>query len=547
MIPAFWVKTDKCLTKNRWRWSAGSVIFLFFTFILVTNLSNYWGFISSLNDLGVYDQIVWALLSGESFLNTTQLNLPINWLGFHFHTVLALFMPLYAICAHVVWFAIAHALASSIAALVIFYLARHIFKSECIGFLWLSAFLLNPTFLNVGAYDFMPIVFVVPCIAINMLAIELKKSRLLIFSCLFILLCKEHLGLMVMGFGVLWQIKTRLWKISLFLILLGSTHAVIILSVVMPYFSPTNAHIMFSDDLGRLSRYSWLGKSLTDVLQTLIMHPVFIAKTVLAEMGGVKYLGLLLVFFLGFPLAAPAFIIPGIPDLMVNMLSDNPLPRSIFAYHNATLIPILAVASMHGVKKILRCSKIINRFSAYQLSFFILLANLAGGYFLAPLPLPGARNIMAPIHFINRPDPYVKKIRSLIGDDASVSAQSNIGVHFSQRKEIYLYPNKIGEADFIILRLQSPTKNINNIPTGLIKERKHLAYSLDGHLQMDRISYLASVEYLMASSKYNVMLWHDPWLVFEKKLSGNGFHTEIRNKLHHLKQAWQVRETSAIE
>ncbi len=79
------------------------------------------------------------------------------------------------------------------------------------------------------------------------------------------------------------------------------------------------------------------------------------------EMGGAVYVGLILVSFLGFPLAAPEFLLPGLADLACNMLSAVSMPRSPIAYHSASLVPVLIAAAICGTKRISHWSK---KFSA---------------------------------------------------------------------------------------------------------------------------------------------------------------------------------------
>jgi hypothetical protein len=80
---------------NSFRYGAGIVVLLFFLLFLFLGFSRHWGYLTSINDLGVADQVVWGLLNGEFFLNTSQLNRPIIWLGFHFHPIYLLFVPFY--------------------------------------------------------------------------------------------------------------------------------------------------------------------------------------------------------------------------------------------------------------------------------------------------------------------------------------------------------------------------------------------------------------------------------------------------------------------
>jgi hypothetical protein len=129
----------------------------------------------------------------------------------------------------------------------------------------------------------------------------------------------------------------------------------------------------------------------------------------------------------------------------------------------------------------------------------------------------------------------------LIGNDTSASAQANVGAHFSQRREIYLYPNKVGEVDVILLRLKSPTTNINNIPKQLITQRKYLTGSLDAHLQMDRTEYVASIESLLAGNEYGILRWDEPWLVLKKGIENKEPESEIEQKLSQLRREWQIK------
>ncbi|MBE9573268.1 MAG: hypothetical protein IMF11_21785 [Proteobacteria bacterium] len=129
-----------------------------------------------------------------------------------------------------------------------------------------------------------------------------------------------------------------------------------------------------------------------------------------------------------------------------------------------------------------------------------------------------------------------------MGENASVSAQANVGSHFSQRHEIYRYPNMVGEVDAIILRLESPTKNINNLPEQLIEHRTSCLRMLDFHLQMDRIEYIASIRSLSSDNEYGVLLWDDPWLVLGRGAASHGLEQEIEKKLNRLRKEWKVTQ-----
>ena len=523
---------------NPWRWLLVIAILIHFAIILLLGLSRHWDYMSSINDLGVFDQAVWGVLNGESLLNTSLFNRQINWLGFHFHPVVFLFTPLYAIIPSATWLTIAQALALSLAAWPIFLLASRVCLSEKAGLLWALAYLLNPFLLNAAAWDFHPMTLAVPFVAISMLAIETKRPYLLFACTFFILSCKEHFGVMAVGFGLLWYIRNKSWKPALGLTLIGIMHSLIVLCVIMPALSPTGDHPMLAN------RYSWLGHSMSEIIGRLFTDPFSIIKVVMIDFKGIAYILFLLAFFCGFPLLAPAFLLPGLADLAANMLSANPMPRSPFAYHSVTLIPLLITAAIYGVK---RLSLWQSRYTMTEIAGLAVMASLIGGYVLAPLPLPGARNFWSPAHFLSLPDPRVQMIRSLVGENASVSAQANVGSHFSQRHEIYRYPNMVGQVDAIILRLESPTTNINNLPMELMENRRDYLQMLDSHLQMDRTEYIASIRSLLSENKYGVLLWDDPWLVLAQGASSHGLEQKLEQKLNRLQKEWKIDGKALVD
>jgi uncharacterized membrane protein len=526
--------------KSRWQKCLTIAILMHFIAILFLGIFRHWGYMTSTNDLGVFEQAVWGTLHSRPFLNTSLLNQKINWIGIHFQPILLIFVPLYSISSSSLWFILAQSLSLSLSAWPIFFIGRRVCYSEKVGFLWCLVYLVNPFMLNAAAWDFHPIFLAVPFVALGMLAIETSNFRLLLFSCLVIVMCKEHLGIMVVGFGFLWGIQNKEWKPAMRLIIIGIVHSFIVLSFIMPAFSPANEHIMFSKALDSTNRYSWLGNSPIDIFKKILLNPLYVIERVMLGMGGIKYFTLLFVFLIGLPLLAPEFLLVGLADLMANMLSSNPMPRSLISYHSVSLVPVLTVAAIYGARRLSQWSK---KFSVTEIVSFAVIASFSGGYFLAPLPLPAATNIWRPNHLINWPDKSVRIIRSALGSNISVSVQANIGSHFSQRNEIYVFPNKLDEVDAIVLRLESPTTNINNIPSAVSEfniHRKYFIATLDHHLQVDRKEYIATIERLIYNKEYGVLLWNDPWLVLARTAVDYSPYKDVTQKLDQLKAEWKV-------
>jgi len=527
------------LSAKGWELLLWAVISGYFCLILILSLSYHWGYLSTMADVGTFDQAVWGILNGEPFLNTSIFSTPINFLGVHFKPILLCFIPFYAVLPAVEWMILAQSIALAITAWPIYLLGIRVFNVKAAAFLFALTYLVNPFVLSVPPWVFRPESLVLPFIAFSMLGIEKGNWGLTLLSCFVILLCKEHFGIMVCGIGILWWLRNKDFKGAFVLFLFGLLHVTLVLSVIMPIFSPTGKHLMITGNLGQLSRYAWLGSSGTEIIRTVLTHPLSVLKIVICDMGGKTYFIALLLPFLGLPLAGIEFLLlPGLADFAANTLSANPMPRSIFAYHSVTIIPIITAAAIYGTKRIsilTERNRLINMLGAA-----ILITNLLLGYFFSPLPLAGAINYWAPTQLINNIDPDIEKVQSVLPENYSVSVQANVGAHFSQRHEIYVYPNKIKEVDAVILRLMSPTQKVemnHDYPPEL---QKSITGSLDAHLQMNRNEYIRSIEQLLEGDKYGVLLWQDPWLVLSRKFQDEKDLSNIKSKLEELRIEWKV-------
>ena len=221
------------------------------------------------------------------------------------------------------------------------------------------------------------------------------------------------------------------------------------------------------------------------------------------------------------------WLLPATADLLANLLAANKLPRSIFSYHSVTLVPIFAVAAIHGGYKLARTVRSIG---PVRLSQYVLLFTLILGYAFAPLPLYGSANYWKADHFSIAHDPVISNIQNLISD-GSVSAQGNVGSHFSQRTMIYFYPQKVGETDFVILQLKSPTQKLLPYEAGAVS-------TLANHIMMNTPDYLDSVSDLLADEQYGIVFWKDPWLVLQRGEVNVTNEAQVLDKIEFLRGRW---------
>lgn len=480
-----------------------------FLFILWLGLTRHWGYLTNANDLGVYDQAVWGILHGVPFLNTaTDFEQPISRLAIHFDPILAIFAPLYAIAPAAEWLILAQAVAISITAWPLYLLGIRLMQSERAAMLWSLAYLFNPFVISAAAWDFQTVSLAAPLMVLAMLAIESNRARLFLATCFMLLLIREHYGIAVAGFGFLWWLRQRTLLPALVALGIGIAGFVLVLGVIMPALSPSGSHVMMSQEMGHLSRYGWLGQSLSEVMKTLFFHPLDALRSVFLEMGGGVYLVLLFLPLLFTPVVGAEFLLPGAADLAVNLLSANPMPRSVFAYHSISLAPLLVIAGMQGALRMARWG----RYGVVGLGGGVLWVSLFISYLVAPLSFAGAANIWKPKEYRLWPEPAIAEIRKHLPAEVSVSAQANVAPHVSQRFNLKAFPRGVGEADCVVLHLAAPTERVDGDDPGEVGSLAH-------HLQMPPAGYLAAVQSLVESGSYGISFWDEPWLVMCKGLA----------------------------
>lgn len=527
------------LARSSWRSPYRFILYLLIileiSFFSFYGISRHYNYMTSINDLGHMDQAIWGLLNGYPFLNTDVFNTATSRLGLHFDPVLALFTPLYLVFSNVIWLILAQAFLLPLTSLPIYFLALQVTKSEYAALFWAAAYLFSPFMLSAASWDFHPVTLASPFIALAYLAIEQKKYLVLLTSSFFILLCKEHFGLLVFGFGMLWFFRHRKFGGSASLALLGLGHMYLVFKFIMPFFSPSGQHLMLSTEIGQLSRYGWLGSSIEEIIIKIFMHPAETVRHALITMGGQDYLVLLLIPMLFLPIFGFEFLLPGAADFFANLLSANPMPRSIFAYHSATLIPVLIVAAIYGSRRISRLNSL---FTITRQSFTAFAVTLLLGWVFFPFfSLPGGYHFWEPKRAFAFHDPDLARVKELVPPNMSLSVQANIGAHFTQRHEVHVYPAMLENVDAIILRLDSPTELIRGRNPGRIASLAH-------HLMMDPMDYLGSIRTLLKQKTYSAVVWHDPWLILTKDEKKSQNLDNIIKKIDALEIEWQLTPTN---
>jgi uncharacterized membrane protein len=484
---------------------------LYFLAMLLFGLDRHWSFKTSINDTGGYDQAIWNGLHTGVPLNTIHLSTPINWLGFHFNPILFLFVPLYWLYPAPEWLIFAQALAIASTAWPIYTSARHLHYSGRLALLWALGFLLNPFVVSAAMWDFHPVAIATPFIAWSLYYLLTQEFKKLLLAAFIVLLCQEQFGIHVLCLGLAYYLMHRDFKKSACLVALGVFYTAFVFYYAFPKLSPTGTHLMMSREMSGLSRYGWLGRTLFEIAGHFFSHPWAVLKTALIDMEVYRYIILLLLPY-GFlpPFLGFEILLVGTADFAANALSINALPRGINGYHSLTLIPIIIVAAMAGFVRVRRIfsEKPCSRSGFLTLFAFLVLCAMS-------LPHLFGNNSLWMLSLIPAKNPEWAEVQKRIPADAFVSVQANIGPHLSQRKSIYAYPNKVSEADYVILKLEDPDNSLEMD-----------TFRFNHHFLMDPEVYLASVKCLIAVGTHQIIYFKAPWLVL-LRTSGTAADTQL--------------------
>jgi uncharacterized membrane protein len=297
-------------------------------------------FQSTAFDLGIFDQAIYLISQNQTpFSSLMQIHI----LGDHAAVIYYPLALLYKIYPDVHWLFLVQSVALSLGAWPSWSLARlaglNQAQSRAIAFIYL----LYPVVFNINLFDFHPEVIALPALLAAILAARLKKVLWFCSAVLLVLSCKAVLSLTVaaMGLWLFWcEKKQRFGAIALFL---GIAWFVIASQKIIPLFS--------GSEVAGVGRYSYLGKSVVEIAINLILKPQLVLGKVLS-FDTVKYILILclpviwglLPFSRKIGLRYLIPLIPAIPTLAINILSDLSFQRSLAYQYSIPIIPFLLLA-----------------------------------------------------------------------------------------------------------------------------------------------------------------------------------------------------------
>lgn len=391
-------------------------------------------------DLGIFDQVVWNSSYGRLFANTIMSDSP-NFLGHHLSFTLLALVPFY-------WFwsdprmLLAVQTVLLIATVVPIYLWAWERLGRAGAVVVSACFFLYPALGFINLFDFHEIAIAVPFLAGGTYFL-LKGRHGPFLVCLAVaLLTKEEIAFVVVAYGLYIALVQRRWGLGLSLAMGGLAYGLAALLWIIPAFQGTDTYFF-------ANRYGYLGRSIGEMVVTLVTNPVLVLQHVLT-LDKLGFVLRLLVPLALLPVVGWEVTLLALPSLGYLLLSDDPNMVAIIYQYPAVLIPFLFLGAIEGARRLGA------RWPGARLGILtaLLVASLGSYYLHGGGPL--SRHYQPwRYQMAGRPERGLTFMRR-IPPEAAVSAQSDLVPHLSQRERIYLFP-ELFDADYVLLDTQGNT------------------------------------------------------------------------------------------
>jgi uncharacterized membrane protein/uncharacterized membrane protein YbhN (UPF0104 family) len=434
-----------------------TLLFFFFCLYFVpVSFLRYDNYYTGKYDLGNMSQTIWNTMHGRIFQFTNpDIATNDSRLATHADFILILFTPLYALWPDPRNLLFWQAFIVGAGTFFVYFAGKTITKNKTIAATLAFSYLINPSVQRSILYDFHAVTLATTFLLAAFYYLITKRFRLFLLFSILAGLCKEQVWLIIGLLGIFIFIKQhkRLWGSLLFIVGFSLTYFLITYAIPNTLGSTHFA----------ISYFSEFGNEPVHILKNILLSPTQTLSTLFAP-NRIEYFKQLLSPVGYLPIFAPWLFLFIIPELAINLLSNNEHLYQIYYQYTATITPFIFLSTMYGIvtvkKLFLRIPNPANINLMPLLICYLLFSSLYSAYLDGPLPgaiEPNTDMITNPLKQRN----FVDQTIQTIPQNVSVGASNNIASHLSNRETIYVSPIGLEKAEYIVFLLdhmQSPEK-----------------------------------------------------------------------------------------
>lgn len=398
------------------------IFLIYFSYLAIIRV---YSFNSYYYDLGIMDQVVYNSSRGRILQMTNPtFNQNLSRLAIHFDPILIFFAPFYWIYSHFSILLFFQVLIVAMGALAIFKLSNLIIKNQLISLLFSLSYLLNFQIQRAILFDFHAVVLSTAILLWAAYFYEKKNYRWFYFFIFLSLFTKEHLGLVILFWGVYLFIFRKDFKNAVKIAFLGGGFFVLVNSFIIPYY---RGETHFA-----LGYYSDLGDSTREIFFNLIKNPMLIIEKIIAEKNWDYHQRLLFGNFYSL-FSLTAWLI-ATPEYLINLLSKNGNMRSYYFHYQSVIVAFSFYSLVLGFKKSTVIFK--NKIFFYLSLMIFVSGNIFLYHFYSPLPFFSREPVKYKIDK-NRLKSIFFWQKKLKDDEIKLATTPKIAPFFTQRKFYY--------------------------------------------------------------------------------------------------------------
>jgi uncharacterized membrane protein len=297
-------------------------------------------FHSSALDLGYFDQATYLISQGLTPIVSFW---GYHFLGGHADWIMYLVAGFYRIYPDVHWLFAIQAIALSLGAIPSFALARQAGLNHSQARAIAVMYWLYPLVFNLNLFDFHPEVIALPLLITAIWAARARRLVVFTLCIVFSLGCRDALSITIAAMG-LWLILLENRRVyGAIALALGLAWLLIATQWLIPHFRPAGVE--------SVARYAYLGNSLPEVALNLLLKPQLILGRIFS-LESLFYIFLLLLP-IGWCVSwrQLTYLLPALPTLIINLLSELSLQRDLLHQYSLPVIPFLVVFAIAGLSQ----------------------------------------------------------------------------------------------------------------------------------------------------------------------------------------------------
>ncbi len=445
-------KANEYIKKNPHSFYLALMISIYIAYFLTLTFMRHSNYLTSRYDLGNMDQTVWNTAYGNFFqLTNPEIGSQVSRFSIHGDIFLVLLAPFYWLASSPYTLLFIQTIVVALGALPIFWLAKDVLKNNKLALTMAFAYLMYPGTQWANIFDFHSITLATSFLSFAFYYVYKKNYVPFIIFCLLALATKETIAFIIILFSLYIIIRQKNWKVGIAIGSIAMLWFALLLGKIMP-----EARIDATSHFG-LVYYKNFGNTPLEIIKHLVLQP----------MGAIRYIGannrwfylILVTIPTGFLSLFSPYIILAIPPIALNILSDQTQMRMINYQYTSDIAPFIIISSIFGLRFLIKTLHNRIKIGGKQISIiniekialvYTIIGVIYSSVIYSPMPYSQARDLK-PFTYRNTSKKYLDELRRTIPKTAIVSATNRISPHFTNRKISYLFPNGIGQADYIIV------------------------------------------------------------------------------------------------